>query len=296
MNSPAPIALFAYNRPDHLQRCIEALQKNELSPDSDLILFCDGPKNEEARKEAETVRQYAKSISGFKSIRIVERDENYGLSKNIIDGVTSTVNTYGSVIVIEDDLVCSPHFLDFMNQGLNKFQGCNDVISIHGYCPPISIDDPVFFLRGADCWGWATWKRGWQLFNPDGKELMKKLRDSGKLYDFDFEGSYDYSGMLQKQIEGKVNSWAIRWYASAYLQDKLTLYPSKSLVINIGSDGSGTHQQSESETRTDLYTEKIIIPDIPIQESPVARKDLAKYFYSHLGIKGRLRKLLKWGY
>ena len=296
MNSLAPIVIFAYNRPQHLKSTVEALKANLLSAQSDLIIFSDGPKNEDANSAVDLVRDYAKSILGFKNIYLKNREYNFGLANNIIDGVTTVVNEYGKIIVLEDDLVTSPYFLEFMNEGLEKYERADEVISIHGYCVPIDFRDPVFFLRGADCWGWATWKRGWQLFNPDGKELLDQLMASDALFDFDFNGSYDYSGMLRKQIAGKVNSWAIRWYASAYLKNKLTLYPSNSLVVNIGSDGSGTHAQSEKETRTKLHLQKINIPDIALAESKIARQIISKYFYVHLGIRGKVKKLLRWGY
>ena len=144
--------------------------------------------------------------------------------------------------MLEDDLLTSPYFLDFMNEGLSIYEEDEKVISIHGYVYPISEKLPeTFFLRGADCWGWATWKRGWDLFEPDGGLLLNKLEESKQTEEFDFNRSYPYTQMLKDQINGKTNSWAVRWYASAFLQNKYTLYPGKSLVSNIGGDGSGTN-------------------------------------------------------
>jgi hypothetical protein len=236
------------------------------------------------------------TIGLFRSVTIIERELNYGLANNIVDGVTQIVAKYKKAIVIEDDLLTSSHFLQFMNEALEKYEDSDEVISIHGYCLPIEYPGEVFFLKGADCWGWATWERGWQLFDPDGMHLMKQLREKNSLYEFDMEGSYDYSGMLQKQIDGEINSWAILWYASAFIHNKLTLYPGRSLIVNIGTDRSGTHAQNERMHRTQLSDSRIVLEDIPIAESKLARKLISQKLFKHLGIKGKLKKIFKWGY
>ena len=292
----APMVLFVYNRTWHAKQAIESLQANELAGQTNLFIFSDAAKNDNDKENVGQVRQYIKRISGFRSITIIERESNYGLAKNIIEGITDIISKYERVIVVEDDLLTSPFFLGFMNEALDKYKYEEDVISIHGYCLPIEYPGETFFLKGADCWGWATWERGWKLFNKDSQELMRQLRMKSLLYEFDFNGSHDFSGMLQKQIEGKVNSWAIRWYASAFLHNKLTLYPSRSLVINIGGDGSGTHPQREEEYRTSLADHKIVLHDIPVEESTFARKLMSRYFFKHRTIKGKLRKVFKWGY
>jgi len=238
----APIALFTYNRPRHTQQTVEALLTNAEAKGSDLIVFSDGKKDSLSSPKVDDVRQYLKTIEGFKSVRIVEREENLGLAQSIISGVTEVVNEYDRIIVLEDDLLTSPYFLKYMNDGLSLYEHDERVISIHGYNYPIKETLPnAFFIKGADCWGWATWKRGWDLFESDGCKLLNELKRRKMLERFDLFGAYDFSGMLRQQIAGKNQSWAVRWYASALLQDKLTLYPGITLVQHIGSDGTGTH-------------------------------------------------------
>ena len=153
----APIALFVYNRPGHTQQTVEALLKNELAMESDLFIFSDAAKSSEIEVKVNAVREFIKSISGFRSLTIIERESNLGLANSIIDGVTNLCNEYGQVIVLEDDLVTSPFFLKYMNDGLNYYRDEEQVISIHGYIYPFDAKLPeTFFLRGADCWGWAT--------------------------------------------------------------------------------------------------------------------------------------------
>ena len=183
----APITLFVYNRPWHTQQTVEALQKNALASESDLFIFSEAPKKPEVVHAVQEVRSFIKTISGFKSIRIIERAENMGLANSIIDGVTRICNEHGRVIVLEDDLVTSPFFLRYMNDALNLYEHEESVISIHGYIYPVTGKlSETFFLRGADCWGWATWKRGWELFDPDGKRLLESLKSQNLEREFNF--------------------------------------------------------------------------------------------------------------
>lgn len=277
----SPIALFVYNRPGHTKQTIEALQKNELAVESDLIIFSDGPKNEGAKLGVHEVREYLKSINGFRSIRIIERKENYGLAKSIIAGVGEVVNKYGKIIVLEDDLIASPYFLRYMNEALVYYEAEESVISIHGYIYPVKGEIPeTFFIKGADCWGWATWKRGWDLFESDGKKLLQELEARKLNKEFDFDGSYPYIQMLKGQIKGFNNSWAIRWYASAFLRNKLTLYPGHSLVSNIGFDNSGIHTGKTRAFYVSIYNQPIKINQMPIGENEGARLAIIKYFRS----------------
>jgi hypothetical protein len=237
----APIVLFVYNRPEHARRTVEALKNNTLAQESDLIVYSDAPRVQTHVRRVSEVRNYVRQIEGFKSVSVIERKTNLGLARSVIDGVTEIVEKYGRVIVLEDDMVTSRYFLTYMNDALEYYENEDSVISIHGYCYPIDGLPETFFLKVADCWGWGTWKRGWDLFESDGCKLLEQLEQKELLNRFDLFGAYDYSKMLRDQIEGKNSSWAIRWYASALLADKLTLYPAQSLVSNIGSDGSGTH-------------------------------------------------------
>ncbi|WP_050479690.1 glycosyl transferase [Herbaspirillum rhizosphaerae] len=282
MTSLAPIALFVYSRTDHTRRTVDALKRNLLAAESDLIVFSDcakGPGHEAAVAE---VRNYIRGIQGFKSLTIVERDRNFGLAESIIDGVSRLCDQYGKVIVLEDDLVTSPYFLKYMNDGLDEYQSQESVISIHGYIYPTGRELPeTFFLRGADCWGWATWKRGWDQFEPDTEKLLRALLEKRLGRSFDFGGSNDYMGMLRDQISGRVNSWAIRWYASAFLADRLTLYPGVSLVQNIGNDNSGTHSEATEQFKVKLGDRMLRVGGIAIEQNTMAWNAVAAYFRRH---------------
>ena len=297
----APIALFVYNRPDHTRQTIEALQNNILATASDLIIFSDGPKDSvESREGVATVREYLKTITGFKSVRVVIRDKNNGLANSIITGVTEVISQYGRIVVLEDDMISSKHFLQYMNEALSFYERDEKVISIHAYIYPVKKSLPeTYFLRGADCWGWATWKRGWDLFEADGQKLLNELEDKKLTQEFDFSSSYPYVKMLKDQINGKNNSWAIRWYASAFLKNKLTLYPGKSLINNIGFDGSGTHcgEITKIDFVNDVDDIKIKVDAIKVVENLEAKSVVINYLkeQTNLWTKGKqyLKRILR---
>jgi len=263
---------------------VEALKINELAANSDLIIFSDGPKNRSAIKSVQEVREYIRTINGFKSISVIERETNLGLASSIISGVTEVCNKYGRVIVLEDDLITSPYFLLYMNQALDIYKNEQRVISIHGYTYPVATKLPeTFFIKGTDCWGWATWKRGWDLFEPDGAKLLREIMMNKKQKEFNFNDSYAYIKMLSNQIKGKNDSWAIRWYASAFLKDRLTLYPGSSLVRNIGIGNSASHgsnilPQPQTIYDNGLAIQPIDIKLIPIEESTSSRKAMEEFF------------------
>ena len=276
----APILLFVYNRPSHTRRCIESLLKNSLASESHLFIYADGAKDEFQQEAVNKVRSYIRSIQGFKQVTLIERNENWGLARNIIDGVTTQVNRYGKVIVLEDDLIVAPYFLQFMNDALETYKDEPKVGHIQA-CD--FTQDPTlpetFLIKWTGSWGWGTWDRAWKHFNPNGKELLKKLEERKLTYTFDFNGKYGFTRMLRRQIEGKNNSWAIRWNASLFLEDILSLNVGRSLVQNEGFDGTGTNCGGGGLYSSNLHLNKLNVIHInPIEENQEARKAFMRYY------------------
>jgi len=278
MMSTAPIALFVYNRPRHTRQTVEALLANDLASESDMFIFSDGAKTPQTAAAVEEVRIYIRNIRGFKSINVIERTQNVGLAASIVHGVTRLCHQFGRAIVLEDDLVTSPWFLSYMNQALVMYEDVARVASIHGYCWQASEKLPeTFFLRGADCWGWATWARAWRSFEPNGDKLLRSLVERGLDRAFDLDGAFAFTQMLRDHIAGRKDSWAVRWHASCFLEDKLTLYPGRSLIQNIGNDGSGTHCDSTESYSTGLADQPIQLRRIDIEASELARRSFARF-------------------
>ncbi|NBF03290.1 glycosyltransferase [Pseudomonas sp. Fl5BN2] len=278
----APVVIFVYDRLDHLRQTINALKLNILARETDIFIYSDAAKTPENEKAISEVRSYLSSISGFHSVSIIHRESNFGLAKSIISGITETLESHDRIIVMEDDLVTSPYFLSYMNDGLDMYQDHPEVASIHGYIYPIEhhgLPD-YFFLKGADCWGWATWRRAWQHFVADGRSLLEQIQKAPDRDDFDFSGGYKYTKMLQDQVAGRNNSWAIRWYASAFLRGMVTLYPSRSFVHNIGNDGSGTHSEITDHFDSNISTTYPKLSLIKTEDHASARARIIKYFNS----------------
>ncbi|MDX8338072.1 glycosyltransferase [Draconibacterium sp. IB214405] len=238
----APILLFVYNRPWHTEQTIKALQKNELALVSELFIYSDAPKNESSVELVDKVRDYINGINGFKNVEIIERTENWGLAKSIIDGVTEIVNRYGKVIVLEDDIVTSPYFLTFMNNALDFYNEEKKVWHISGWNYPVNPEGlgDAFLWRGMNCWGWATWADRWRFFEKDTDELIKEFSEKD-ISRFNIDGAENYWGQVLDNRDGRINTWAVFWYATFFKRNGLSLNPVRSFVNNIGFDNSGVH-------------------------------------------------------
>ncbi len=290
----APIILFVYNRPEHTKKVLDALAANHLASDSDLFIYADGVKPNADKilaEKVERVRQIIRSESRFNNVHIIESPVNKGLAKSVIGGVTEVITQYNKAIILEDDLIASEFFLRFMNDALNKFESAEEVVCISGYSYPVKKNVPeLYFIKGADCWGWATWKRGWNIFEEKGEPLLKAIKERQLENNFNFFGTYPYTQMLQDQINGKNDSWAIRWYASAFIKDKLTLYPGKSFIQNIGFDGTGTHSGNLRPSETAFDKAYHADFNIVIGEDTHTKRIISSYFYQNSKTRW-LRKL-----
>lgn len=289
-----PVLLFGYRRPIHLARSWKALAENQEAKDTELHVFLDGPKGNEDAAAVLKTREEAKRITGFKNIDYYLADKNKGLSRSILDGVNLISKKASSWIVLEDDLVVGNYFLNYMHEAIAVYENHPAVASIHGYV--YSTDQalpPTFFLKGADCWGWAAWRSAWNKFEPDGRKLLEQLKRRNLEKEFDFGGAASFTAMLKDQIEGKNDSWAIRWHASAFLANLFTLYPGKSLVQNIGLDASGTHCERSSKYDTELFQGRINVHPQAVTESSAAREAFEKFFRDKKasGLKQHLRKI-----
>lgn len=281
MTRPAPILLFVYNRPNHTRQAVASLQRNDLAAESPLFIYSDSAKTDADRQAVAETRSLIRSISGFASVTIIEREENWGLARNIIDGVTTQVNRFGSVIVLEDDLITAPYFLRFMNDALETYRDEPRVGHIQA-CD--FTNDPAlpdtFLIKFTGSWGWATWDSAWKLFNPNGEALLRELEARRLTRQFDFNGNYPFTRMLRRQIEGKNNSWAIRWNASLFLNDVLSLNVGRSLVQNNGFDGSGTNCGGGNLYHSSLWLKPLPVEKIsPIAENREARRRFARYYH-----------------
>jgi len=251
--SLAPIAAFVHARPAHTRRMIASLQANPAARASDLFIFADAPKKPEQAEAVRDVRSFVRGIDGFASVTVIERERNLGLSGSITEGITKLCAERGRGIAVEDDLVVAPGFLEFLNRGLDRYADAERVFQISGYMFPTDVrSKEASFLPIISCWGWATWKRAWDQYDPAMTGLTRLAEDKALRKRFDLEGAYPYYAMACQQERGKIDSWGIRWHLSVFAHDGLVLYPPRSLVQNEGVDSSGTHGAGHKQLQTVL--------------------------------------------
>lgn len=246
----APIILFCYNRPWHVEQTLIALSKNELANQSVLYIYCDGPKEnatEEQINNIKKTREVVKKEKWCKEVHIIEAEKNKGLADSIIGGVTDVVNKYGSCIVLEDDLVSSPYFLKFMNNSLNFYKDYPSVFSVSANRPPLSkmqIPDDyqfdVFVCLRSYSTGWATWKDRWDRIDWS-MDLFDKYKTNKSITEALSRLGDDFAPMMQMQEDGKIDSWAVRFGFMHFVHHAVAILPCNSYVTNIGFDGTGTH-------------------------------------------------------
>ncbi len=258
---PVPVVIFCFNRPLHLRKTVEALQTNTLAAASDLIIYSDGPRHEEDMQKVSEVRAYLQTISGFASVSIHESAENTGLAASVIAGVTQVLKKHEKVIVIEDDMVCTADFLEYMNEALEIYAFRNHIFSVSGYGPQLQLPDhylqDVYLVPRASSWGWGTWRNRWEQADWQVKDfgLLKKDAHLRKKLT---TGGEDLWPMLVKQQLGLISSWAVRWTWSQTKNDGYGLYPVRSKIKNIGTDGSGENfSRKTSAYDNELWEGKI---------------------------------------
>jgi hypothetical protein len=239
-----PIAIFTYNRPNQSRQLFNSLLNCTRLEECDVYIFCDGAKKPENVQLVKDSRKVAHEFELSLNAKIIEHDHNIGLAHSVVYGVTKLCQEYGRVIVLEDDLILHPFFLDFMLQSLDRYQDDERVAQIAGFTFPIKVPSTpnTFFLPLTTSWGWATWQRAWDLFSLNLEEALHKLETNPDLcFSFDLEGAYDYSNMLRVTAEGKLDTWDIQWYWYTFSAKKLTLYSCQSLVWQNGFGEAATH-------------------------------------------------------
>jgi hypothetical protein len=289
----APICLFTYNRLYETKQTLEALQKNFLAHQSDLFIFSDGPQNDNEKLKVEAVRDYIGSVKGFKSVEIIESEKNNGLANSIINGVTRTLEKYDNVIVLEDDLITSPNFLDFINQALTFYRQSAEVQSIGGYS--LSLSDKsqeVNFQTRAFSWGWATWRDRWHYDIFDKEKLKEVINtDQAILKEFKKKCGADMPKMLMDSLNNVNDSWYVRWTFNHFRSKRYAVFPAYSFINNIGHNMDATHCKG-----INTYVSVAVNPQkttftFPSFSPPDLQSN--KEFLSYFSLKHKIRVRLK---
>lgn len=291
----APILLFTYKRLDALKKTIEALSVNELALESDLYIFSDGPKTTKDQIAIQEVRTYLKTVKGFKSIHIKTSETNKGLANSIISGVSEVIELSDKVIVMEDDLLTTSNFLMFMNNALSEYENEHKVFSVSGYSMNLNREvnksSETYFLNRGWSWGWATWKSRWEHVDWEMKDYESFRKDKNKKSEFAMGGS-DLNKMLRNQMEGALDSWAIRWFYHQFKVKGLTLYPVCSKVYNNGFDQLATHTTGSNSRYLPLL-DKDLSEEVSFPKSIEISQAYQKAFLKNMGVKARIRSKME---
>jgi hypothetical protein len=278
----APIVFFAYNRPEHTRQTLEALSKNHLATASVLYIFIDGPKDNatiETKQKIDEVKKIATEKNWCGTVNVIAAEKNKGLFKSIVNGIAQTVNQFGKVIVIEDDVLVSPGFLSYMNDGLDFYENMPAVMHISGFSraefKAVEIKEPTYFFYHTTCWGWATWKRAWDKFTPDALAVKKAISKKDNIKKLNMDNSFEFFWGLKAIADGKFQSWNTIWHSIVFLNNGLCLHPTKSLVSNIGHDGSGTNCAPDG----DFGKNELLADNIPITSIPIKENEAVQSFY-----------------
>ena len=267
MQELSPIVLFVYNRPWHTEQTVKSLKENKLASESDLIIYSDGARSEKDKCSIKKVRDFIEKITGFKSVQIIKRKQNFGLAGSVISGINEIFQNYNNVIVIEDDIVSSKNFLQFMNEALEIYEKDERIFSVSGYTFPIKIPKEyireVFISYRSSSWGWGTGKDRWLKVDWEIRDYNKFRKDKSARILFN-RGGEDLTSMLHAHMNSKIDSWAIRWAYAHFKNDAYCLFPVHSKIKNIGTDSSGTHSDTTNKF------------DVMININDVGRTDFSK--------------------
>lgn len=291
MNALAPIVLFTFKRPEHTRRTLESLAQNLEFAASPLFIYCDGPRNEAEAAQVDETRKLVRDWP-HPNKTIIERDRNWGLANSVIEGVSEICECFGRVIVVEDDLIVSPVFLNYLNTALERYADEPKVMQVSAHMFPVSIQTQydAVMLPFTTSWGWATWDRAWKHFYPSmsGYEKLKASRVLRRKFDLD--GAYPYFRMLKRQACGKVDSWAIRWYLNVFLLDGLVVYPLHSLVRHEGYDDTATHAARRNQSVTNEVWLGAINELPRVVSNHVAFSAVTTFFRSDRSLFNRLKR------
>jgi len=243
MPKKTPLAIFTYNRPYHTQQTLQYLAKCPRLDECEIVIFCDGANRPEHQTQVEQVREAVSDWAKLHNAQVITRVENFGLKKSIETGVTDLCRKFGRIIVLEDDLLVNPAFIDYQLQALDHYADDERVWQVAGFTFPFdkSSEQGTMLLPLSTTWGWGTWQRAWKHYNSDPTEAVEYLAVSDNAYRFDLEGAYPYTQMLTGVAQNHLQSWGVLFWYMVWRHKGYVVYPCQSLVANLGFDDSGVN-------------------------------------------------------
>jgi hypothetical protein len=257
--SSTGIALFVYDRPEHTERVLNGLQQNDVGH---VYIFSDGAENSQDEQSVRRVREIVTNVDWCETT-IISHEDNLGLAKSLITGISRVFEDHEQIIVLEDDCLPATNFVSFMKTSLKRYASNEQVMNVNGYSPPIDIptrySDDVYFTHRSSSWGWGTWESAWSEFNQNPFSIKELKENSDRIKQEVNKAGGDLYPMMRKQLKGQIDSWAVWWSYAIASNDGLCVNPINSKIKNIGFDGTGTHTGA-----TDKYN--VEIDSTPVNE------------------------------
>ena len=273
-----PIAFFGFNRPRHTRVSLEALARNSIPPGTPLYAFVDGPKDGAAAEDVaqvEAVREVVRGVAWPGPEHLRFRERNAGLLVSLLGGIGEVLSEHETVIVVEDDVVTSPGFYDFLSSGLETYADEPRVMHLSAHspltAPPADYPHTTFVFNDSTVWGWATWRRAWSRLSTDGAAMRREIARRGMRNYVNLEGTFEKDYALQVLDEGRSQDWNAYWHCSILLNDGLCIHPVASLVENIGFDGTGTQCTTESGGLLTPAVDRLAFDRVELVERPELR-------------------------
>ncbi|GAB3938576.1 glycosyltransferase family protein [Mucilaginibacter myungsuensis] len=293
----APIVFFTYKRLTSVQKVIASLQKCQYVDQTEIYIFSDGPKTRAEVDKVNAVREYLRTIKGFKKVVLKFSDVNKGLATSIIEGITNIFQDNEAVIVLEDDLVVSKNFLAYMNQGIDYYKYNKKIFSISGYNIPMKVSSSypydIYLTYRSSSWGWASWRDRWETIDWEVKDYdeFRRSKDLKKAFN---KGGSDLTRMLRRQRMGQVNSWAIRWCYHQFKTNTYCVYPIVSKVKNIGFDITASNSNSYDRYNSPIdVSDKTQFKFLPeVKQDATLQKKFSNFYSIRSRIIGRLKTYL----
>ncbi len=301
----APVVVFAYNRPSHLQKTLTWLGQNELADQTVLYVYLDGAKKDAAPDQIEKIkeaRQTARRFAinpTFKEVHFIERDHNLGLGESIITGVTEVINHHGKCIVLEDDLQTSPLFLDYMNKCLEHYENRKTVFSVSATSRPhperfypSDYNYDVYVSLTHHPTGWGTWVDRWNQVDWNAA-LLKEVMKQPEMIDAFRRMEYgDYDALVEQMQTGK-NVWSIRFAFAHFVNHAVSICPIVSYINHIGWDSEATNATASSQWIFERLADKkeLRLLDVLYEDKRIVN---AWYSFSITKPRSIVGKLINW--
>lgn len=284
-----PVVIFLYNRPKESKDLLCCLLNSNSICNRKVYLFQDGLKQ---NHNAETWNEVNRMILNWDyPNKIIDVSQsNYGLAQSVFNGLRKVFETSKGAIILEDDLLVSNDFFEYMDQSLKIFVNNKEIGSISGFVHDdiLNTSAQTFLFPRPSSWGWATWSDRWNNFKLNHVNLEDI--NNRKLMSQFARGGEDLPWMLRRQKLGIINSWAVQFSFYQFINELYTIYPSKSKVVNQGFGSDATHTKSNVVKQIGSLNEGVPEFDLSIKPNTKQIKYYSKNY--RLGPISRFRNFL----